>query len=46
MQTFGEQGVVDLLGLNGYYSFLATVMNAARTRTFDAGAAPLRSFPD
>jgi 4-carboxymuconolactone decarboxylase len=46
LQTFGEQGVVDLLGLNGYYSFLATVMNAARTRTSDAAAVPLRSFPD
>jgi 4-carboxymuconolactone decarboxylase len=28
---FGEQGIVDLLGINGYYTFLAMVMNAART---------------
>jgi 4-carboxymuconolactone decarboxylase len=28
---FGEQGVVDLLGLNGYYTFLAMVMNGAHT---------------
>jgi 4-carboxymuconolactone decarboxylase len=28
---FGEQGVVDLLGINGYYAMLAMVMNAART---------------
>ena len=28
---FGEQGVVDLLGLNGYHAMLAMVMNAART---------------
>jgi len=27
----GEQGVVDLIGINGYYAFLAMVMNAART---------------
>ena len=28
---FGEQGVVDLLGLNGYYTLLAMVMNGAQT---------------
>lgn len=31
LNRFGEQGVVDLLGLNGYYTFLAMVMNGART---------------
>ena len=46
VQAFGEQGVVDLLALNGYYSFLATVMNAARTRTRDVAVVPLPSFPD
>jgi 4-carboxymuconolactone decarboxylase len=30
-QAFGENGVVDLLGTAGYYSFLAVVLNAART---------------
>ena len=28
---FGEQGMVDLIGINGYYALLAMVMNAART---------------
>ncbi|HJV50191.1 MAG TPA: carboxymuconolactone decarboxylase family protein [Noviherbaspirillum sp.] len=28
---FGEHGVVDLLGINGYYTLLSMVMNAART---------------
>ena len=28
---FGEQGVVDLIGINGYYAFLAMGMNGART---------------
>lgn len=28
---FGEQGTVDLIGINGYYAMLAMVMNAART---------------
>ena len=36
---FGEQGVVDLLGLCGYYTLLAMVMNGARTSVPD-GAAP------
>lgn len=31
VQRFGEQGVVDLIGVNGYYTFLAMVMNAACT---------------
>jgi len=28
---FGEQGVVDMAGTNGYYDFLAMTMNAAQT---------------
>jgi 4-carboxymuconolactone decarboxylase len=28
---FGEHGVVDLMGLNGYYTFLAMIMNSAQT---------------
>lgn len=38
---FGEHGVVDLLGLNGYYTFLAMVMNGACTATPPSSAAPL-----
>ena len=38
---FGEQGVVDLVGLNGYYTFLAMVMNTARTEIPVSSAAPL-----
>ena len=33
MARFGEQGVVDLMAVNGYYTLLAMVMNGARTRT-------------
>lgn len=36
---FGEQGVVELLGLCGYYTLLAMIMNAART-ALPAGAKP------
>ena len=39
---FGEQGVVDLMGLNGYYTFLAMVMNAAQTSAPHSQEFPLR----
>lgn len=39
---FGEQGVVDLIGINGYYSLLSMVMNAARTPRPTSSAAPLQ----
>jgi len=43
---FGEQGVIDLLGVIGYYNFLAIVMNTTRT-AFPAGMAePLRRYPE
>lgn len=28
---FGEQGIIDLIGVNGYYTFLAMVLNVTRT---------------
>lgn len=31
MALLGEQGVIDLIGINGYYSFLAMLMNACGT---------------
>lgn len=31
IEQFGEAGVIDLIGINGYYALLAMVMNAART---------------
>ena len=31
VKAFGEQGVVDALGISGYYTLLAMVMNTART---------------
>lgn len=41
LALFGEQGVVDLMGVNGYYTFLAMVMNTARTEAPPTEAAPL-----
>jgi len=41
LALFGEHGVVDLMGINGYYTFLAMVMNGAQTATPELGVAPL-----
>jgi 4-carboxymuconolactone decarboxylase len=43
LALFGEHGVVDLMGINGYYTFLAMVMNTAQTAM---PAAPARVLPD
>jgi 4-carboxymuconolactone decarboxylase len=45
LKTFGEQGIVDMVGLNGYYTLIAMVLNTART-PLPAGATPaLAPFP-
>jgi 4-carboxymuconolactone decarboxylase len=44
--TFGEQGVIDLLGVLGYYNFLAIVMNATRTALPDNVSEPLKRYPE
>jgi 4-carboxymuconolactone decarboxylase len=42
---FGEQGVVDMIGISGYYTLLAMVLNTART-PLAAGRTPaLAPFP-
>lgn len=43
LALFGEHGAVDLMGINGYYTFLAMVLNAAQT---PAPAAPEWPLPD
>jgi 4-carboxymuconolactone decarboxylase len=43
---FGEQGVIDLLGVIGYYNFLAIVMNATRTALRAGMPEPLRRYPE
>jgi 4-carboxymuconolactone decarboxylase len=45
LKRFGEQGVIDTLGINGYYTFLAMVMNGTRTAVPENKPAPLRPFP-
>jgi 4-carboxymuconolactone decarboxylase len=44
VSRFGEQGVIDTLGINGYYSMLAMVLNTNRTPA-DTGAPTLAPFP-
>ena len=41
LALFGEQGVVDLTAINGYYTLLAMVMNVAQTAVPASTAAPL-----
>jgi 4-carboxymuconolactone decarboxylase len=41
LALFGEQGVVDLMGVNGYYTFLAMLMNAAQTEAPPSSVPPL-----
>lgn len=45
LALFGEHGVIDLVGINGYYTFLAMVMNAAQTPAPSSPAAPLPDLP-
>ena len=46
LKQFGEQGVIDLIGVNGYYSFLAMMMNVSRTEPDTDGVKPLERFPN
>ncbi|MBI3068662.1 MAG: carboxymuconolactone decarboxylase family protein [Betaproteobacteria bacterium] len=42
---FGEPGVIDILGVVGYYTMLAMVMNVSRTPLFDGKPLPLPPTP-
>jgi 4-carboxymuconolactone decarboxylase len=43
--AFGEQGVIDILGISGYYSMLAMVLNTTRAPLPPGRPAPLAPFP-
>ncbi len=45
LARFGEQGIIDLTGVCGYYTFLAMVLNTARTALPKGVAPPLAPFP-
>ena len=42
LKAFGEQGVIDTVGISGYYTLLAMVLNTARTPAGDTGSPILR----
>jgi 4-carboxymuconolactone decarboxylase len=42
---FGEQGLIDLIGVAGYYALLAMVMNVARTAVPEGPPLPLAALP-
>jgi 4-carboxymuconolactone decarboxylase len=45
--ALGDQGVIDMIGVIGYYTFLSFVMNATRTPVpVDSTVSPLPPLPD
>jgi len=42
---FGESGVIDILGILGYYSTLGMIMNVARTSLLDGRRLPIDPLP-
>ncbi|HKD56149.1 MAG TPA: carboxymuconolactone decarboxylase family protein [Hyphomicrobiaceae bacterium] len=46
LQQFGEQGIIDLVGISGYYTFNAMMMNVARSQVDIDNVPPLQHFPD
>ena len=45
LSHFDEKGVIDTIGIMGYYQLLAMVMNTARTALPEGVEPPLPSFP-
>lgn len=45
VNRFGEQGVIDISGLCGYYTLLGMLMNVTRTPLPPGVAPPLATFP-
>ena len=45
ISKFGEKGVIDIIGIAGYYALLAMVMNVARTAVPEGPPLPLPSLP-
>ena len=45
LAKFGEPGVVEIAGIEGYYTYLAMIMNAARITVAPNAKPPLERFP-
>ena len=41
LEKFGEQGVVDMISVNGYYTWFAMIMNSSRTPPYP----PIEGMP-
>lgn len=44
-EQFGERGVVDMIGIHGYYSLLAMILNVSRAPLPDGADPDIRPFP-
>jgi 4-carboxymuconolactone decarboxylase len=44
--VFGESGVIDILGILGYYTTLSMIMNVGRTDMLDGRSPPLDPMPN
>ena len=44
VDKFGERGAVDLIGVTGYYSLVAMVLNVDRVPIPDGGKLPLAAL--
>jgi 4-carboxymuconolactone decarboxylase len=45
LKAFGEQGVIDAIGISGYYTLLAMALNTARTPVPGGRTPALAAFP-
>lgn len=45
VKRFGEQGVIDMVGVTGYYTMLGMIMNVARTPIPQGKTPQLVPFP-
>jgi 4-carboxymuconolactone decarboxylase len=45
LAKFGEPGIVEMAGIQGYYTYLAMIMNAARVTMPANAKPPLERFP-
>ena len=44
VKRYGEQGVIDAVGITGYYTFLAMMLNTARTQVHGGRTVELQPF--
>lgn len=45
LKTFGERGIIDLVGIHGYYSLLAMILNVSQAPVPEGGKLGLSALP-